>query len=89
MVEAFDSISSSIVSCIYDVREPSATADPGLVNFYFDGEVVGYDPACTDGWRWTDDTHLQVEFCGAACEQLEDGEVELIQARFGCATILI
>jgi hypothetical protein len=89
LVAAFDAISSSIVSCVYDIEEPSATADPDEVNFYFDGEVIGYDPACTDGWRWTDDSHLQVEFCGTSCETLKDGDVERISATFGCATILL
>jgi hypothetical protein len=88
LVEAFDRISSEIVSCIYDIEEPDATADPEAVNFYFDGEVVGFDDPCENGWHWTDDTHRQVEFCGTACEQLKDGEVESIGAVFGCATIL-
>ena len=88
IIEAFDAISSEIVSCVYDVGEPSATSDPDAVNFYFDGEVIGRDDACTDGWRWTDDTHLRVEFCGASCDALKDGEVTSIQATFGCATIL-
>ena len=89
--EAFDAISSSIVSCIYDIDEPDATADPAEVNFYFDDDVVGYDPTCTNGWRWTDestDEHPQVEFCGPACENLIGGGVSEIEARFGCATIV-
>jgi len=89
--DALDEISSTIVSCIYDIDEPDATADPDEVNFYFDDDVVGYDPTCTNGWRWTADStaeHPQVEFCGASCEQLSEGEVETISARFGCATIV-
>jgi hypothetical protein len=85
---AFEDISSSIATCVYDIEEPSATADPEEVNFYFDGDVVGYDDTCTDGWHWTDDTHLQVEFCGLTCDRLSDGDVENIEARFGCATIV-
>ncbi|MBI5490845.1 MAG: hypothetical protein HY905_26160 [Deltaproteobacteria bacterium] len=88
IIDAFDSISSEIVSCVYDVGEPSATSDPDAVNFYFDGDVVGYDDTCTDGWRWADAEHLRVEFCGATCDALKAGEVASIQARFGCATIL-
>ncbi|NMC70899.1 MAG: hypothetical protein GYA57_12665 [Myxococcales bacterium] len=88
LVEAFDRISSEIVSCVYDIEEPDATADPDAVNFYFDGEVVGFDDPCENGWHWTDDTHRQVEFCGTACDELKSGEVETIGARFGCATIL-
>lgn len=88
---AIDAISSGIATCVYDVGEPDATADPTLVNFYFDDEIVGYDPDCTDGWRWTAEStrdNPQVEFCGSACEQLGNGEVTQIDARFGCATIL-
>jgi hypothetical protein len=88
LVAALDAISSEIVSCVYDIEEPDATADPDSVNFYFDGVVVGYDDACVNGWRWTDATHLQVEFCGATCDQLSTGVVERIEARFGCDTIV-
>ena len=88
---AFDAISSSIVSCIYDIDEPDATADPNEVNFYFDGDVVGFDVLCENGWRWTEassETHPQVEFCGDACRRLTEGEVSEIEARFGCDTIV-
>ena len=88
---ALDAISSGIATCVYDIAEPDATADPTLVNFYFDDEIVGYDEDCTDGWHWTDEStpdNPQVEFCGAACEELGNGQVAQIDARFGCATIL-
>jgi hypothetical protein len=85
---AFDTIASSLVSCFYEIDEPDATADPNQVNFYFDGEVVGYDVTCANGWRWTDDSHQEVEFCGTACTRLMEGGVTTIEARFGCATIL-
>jgi hypothetical protein len=87
---ALDEISSEIVSCVYDIEEPDATADPTEVNFYFDGVVVHYDEDCTPGgWRWTAESraeHPQIEFCGASCEELSGGEVEHIEARFGCTT---
>jgi hypothetical protein len=88
---ALDEISSTIVSCIYDIEEPNATADPAQVNFYFDDEVVGYDEDCVDGWRWTAAStpdNPQIEFCGTTCERLSAGEVTEIEARFGCATEL-
>jgi hypothetical protein len=88
LADAFERISTSVISCIYDIEEPSASADPNAVNFYFDGEVQGFDVTCDSGWHWTDDTHLRVEFCGATCERLKTGTVESIQARFGCSTVV-
>ena len=93
---AFDDIASNIASCIYDLAPPGEGVDEDEVNFYFEtdtsppgGEVVGFDPTCTAGWRYTDDTHLQIEFCGPHCQRLMDGEVNNVVARFGCETILI
>lgn len=88
LVEAFDQISTSIVSCTYDVAEPVDSADPTAVNFYFDGEVVGYDVACRSGWRWVDEASLRIEFCGTACDRLKAGSVLRIEARFGCETVV-
>lgn len=88
---AFDAISTSIASCVYDIDEPDATADPEAVNFLFDDVIIGYDVLCENGWHWTDastDEHPQVEFCGDACRRISEGEVSEIQARFGCATIV-
>ena len=84
---ALDSISASIMSCVYDVSDHDAVADPDEVNFYFDSELVGYDATCSNGWRWTDASHLQVEFCGASCARLREGEVADVEGRFGCPTI--
>ena len=93
LVAHFDTIASEIVSCVYAIEEPSATADPEEVNFYFEltsgtEEVIGMDAGCTNGWRWTDGTHTMVEFCGPQCDRLRAGEVENIAARFGCSTVV-
>ena len=85
---ALDSISASIMSCVYDVSDHDAVADPDEVNFYFDSDLVGYDPTCSNGWRWTDATHLHVEFCGASCACLREGEVVDVEGRFGCPTVI-
>jgi hypothetical protein len=86
---AFDQIASSVVSCEFDIAEPSATADPDKVNFYFDGTVVPYDEGCAkdEGWTWTDDTHTRVRFCKAACDKLQSGDVTEVTAKFGCPTV--
>jgi hypothetical protein len=84
-------IAADVISCTYDIDEPNATADPDLVNFYFDGEVVMGNDGCAsgdEGWTWTDDSHTQVEFCPDSCEELRQGNVSKVSARFGCATIV-
>jgi hypothetical protein len=89
--EAFDKIAATIVSCVYDIGEPSAAADPDRVNFFFDGQPVGHDPTCMDGWNWTAEStpeRPQVEFCGPSCERLMDGLVSQIGAEFGCSTFV-
>jgi hypothetical protein len=86
---AFELIAASVVSCTYGVDEPAATADPENVNFFFDGEVVPWDPDCEYGvgWTWTDDTHTEVLFCDEACAQLQGGEVDEVSAVFGCPSV--
>jgi hypothetical protein len=88
---ALEAIAASVVSCIYNVDEPDAQADPDNVNFFFDGEIVYYDEDCAagEGWTWVDEDHTQVEFCDEACQQLQDGDVDEISAVFGCPTEVI
>ncbi len=84
-----DIASSMVVSCVYDVDNPEATADPGKINFYFDDdEIVGQDDDCkrNKGWTWVNDSHNRVEFCKEACDSLRNREVENISAVFGCRT---
>ena len=85
---ALDTIISSIGSCLYNIDDPDAVAHPDAVNFFFDGEIVGNDASCRDGWRWVDSSHNQVEFCGASCACLREGEVMDVEGRFGCPTVI-
>ncbi|HUT77603.1 MAG TPA: vWA domain-containing protein [Polyangia bacterium] len=89
--DAFELIAGEVISCIYDIDDPDAAADPDNVNFYFDGEVVLYDEGCAEGigWTWVDEAHTQVEFCEEACNQLKDGLVTIISAKFGCPTQIV
>jgi len=88
LYDALETIASAVISCVFDIEEPEATANPDDVNFFFDDEIVYYDEDCAAGvgWTWVDDDHTQVEFCEAACQQLEDGLVDEISAIFGCPT---
>jgi hypothetical protein len=86
---ALDTIATSIDSCVFSIDAPEASASPGLVNFYFDGEVAPMDEDCSSdsGWRWADEDHTQVEFCPDSCEQLKNGTVGELSAKFGCPTV--
>ena len=78
----------SVVSCEYEIDEPSASADPDKVNFYFEDEVVAQDEACSNGsgWRWVDKEHTKIDFCPEDCKRLKAGDVDEISAEFGCPT---
>jgi hypothetical protein len=90
LIDAFNTIGSTVVTCIFTIAEPDELADPDEVNFYFDGVIVPYDEDCSSGtgWRWVDDEHTQVEFCPDSCQQLKDLEVEEVYATFGCDTVI-
>jgi len=85
----FEEIAAAVVSCTFAVDEPAATADPDNVNFFFDEEVIPWDPDCEAGvgWTWTDDTHTEVLFCDEACAQLQAGDIDDVSAVFGCPSI--
>jgi len=88
---ALTEIANEVITCVYNVGSPDASADPNDVNFYFDGNIVYYDEDCSvgEGWHWVDDEHTQVEFCEAACELLQGGTVSNIKATWGCPTEII
>ena len=71
---ALSMIAETVISCIYDIEEPDATADPEQVNFFFDGELVAHDNGCEvgAGWTWADSSHTVVEFCQKSCDTLRD-----------------
>lgn len=89
--EALDGIAATVVSCTYDIDDPSATADPEKVNFKFDGEIVPRDDGCAQnkGWNWVDESRTQVEFCKEACDELQSGSVNKVSAEFGCPTEVV
>jgi hypothetical protein len=87
---ALDAIATSIDGCILTIGSPAASAEPGLVNFYLDGELLPMDADCSSGagWRWTNEAHTQVELCPDTCAALASGEVQEITGTFGCETVL-
>ena len=91
MEAALDTIAGSIISCVFEINDVDATADPENVNFYFDGVLVPWDENCEDGsgWDWTDTTHTAVEFCPDICAELKAGNVDEVTAIFGCPTVPI
>jgi hypothetical protein len=90
---AFDTIAVAVATCDFDIPSPSASADPTLVNVYFDGEAVPGGADCaggtSEGWAWTDDSHTRVVFCGSYCDAILAGSVAAIDATWGCPTIII
>ncbi|MCK9463403.1 MAG: VWA domain-containing protein [Proteobacteria bacterium] len=90
LTAAFNTIGTSIISCVFTIGEPDASANPNLVNFYFDDALVYMDEDCSSGsgWRWANDDHTQVEFCPDSCDLLGSGAVDEITATFGCDTII-
>jgi hypothetical protein len=90
---ALEDIAGVVNTCRYVIDDVDPSANPELVNFYVEGEVVPMDPDCTEttgtGWHWYDDAHETVEFCGDLCADIKSGSVESISATFGCATFII
>ena len=88
---AFNEVAEVVITCIFEVQSPDASADPDNVNFYFDGDVVPMNEGCGGsgvGWQWVDDAHTQVEFCPASCDDIQDGDPPDISAAWGCPTIV-
>jgi len=87
---ALNTMGATIAQCVYSISEPNASANPELVNFYFDGTVVPNDEDCSsdEGWRWANGEHTQVEFCSDSCALITGGDVDDITAVFGCDTVV-
>ncbi len=84
--QAFEEIAKSIRPCRYLLTSPSTIWDSTKVNFYFDGEVVERDRKHLDGWDWTKNDELEVEFYGPACQKIKDNLITDVRAQFGCPT---
>jgi hypothetical protein len=81
--EALTAITASVaISC--DIALDYDPPDRDLVNVYFDGVLVDYDPEA--GWEWTDDGNVAIR--GAACQELSSGNVLEVQILAGCKTVV-
>jgi hypothetical protein len=88
--ERFDEITRDLTTCEVAFRDPGPVADPTLVNFYINGRRVPLSDGdmCGWGWRWSDESHRRVTFCGPYCELLRDGLVDEVIATFGCPSLI-
>ncbi len=68
-------------SCEVVLKDPPK--DPGLLNVYFDAELVPAD--AKDGWTLEGD---EVTFHGDSCDVLSSGEVLQVQLVSGCQTVV-
>ena len=82
LLTAMQTIAVSVISC--QIKLESAPQVPDGVTIYVDGQVVPHDKTKTNGWDYTDDTHMVIELYGAACENIQDGEEHKITATFEC-----
>lgn len=88
---AFEEVTGVVSSCEFEIGAPHPSADPDLVNFYFDtkeGVPMDIHGECDDGWIWVDEEHTRVRFCGDYCTRLRDGLVGHVKATFGCPTLI-
>jgi hypothetical protein len=78
-----------IIKCAFKVENIDVTADPNLVNMYFDDTLIRYDQDCANGsgWTWTSDSYDELKFCQEACDLVNSGQVDNVHATFGCATV--
>lgn len=86
--QAFKTIANTVVSCVWDLKDPNALADPEKIQFYLDDQPVPQldspELCLTEsGWVYTDNTRSTIEFCNDACAAVRSG-TETIKARYGC-----
>ena len=91
LADELANIAAAVVSCVYEfnIEEEENEVDMDEVNVQFDGEDLLYNQDCATEteeltWTWVDEEQTQFEFCEAACDELEEGEVEEITITVGC-----
>lgn len=80
LTAALTDIAGSVISCRIDLAQPPDL--PDYVRIYMDGSEIPRDQ--DNGWTYTDSSHTAIEFMGAACDALKDGQEHDIIATFAC-----
>lgn len=70
------------ISCTIELN--AKPPDRNKVNVYFDSALIPSDQS--DGWRWVDDTHIEI--VGDRCVELQSAKVDQVQIVSGCPTEL-
>ncbi len=86
--EALSSIGQAvIVSCQYQLGAIPDEADRSNTNIYFDGLPLGRGNDCSGeaDWIWSNDDMTVIEFCPAACDMLENDQVDNLQVIIMCS----
>ncbi|MCK9523271.1 MAG: VWA domain-containing protein [Proteobacteria bacterium] len=78
-----------VVSCQFEVGtfDDEDGVDLSLANVTFDGLPIPRDDKCAAkiGWTWANDERTVIQFCEAACTQLESEGVENIRVQLACS----
>ena len=70
------------LACSIELVDPPP--DAGLVNVFFDGEIVPYDPE--NGWTFSDARTVQMQ--GEACALMQTGQVLQADIVAGCPVVI-
>lgn len=84
LVDAFNSIIGSVVSCDYTLSQQPDS--PDLLRIYFGTTEVFRDTSHTMGWDY-DTTSMKLTFYGATCDQVKAGTAGNLVVSYGCPRI--
>ena len=80
LVEALQSITTSLIPCIYELNHSVTT--PISLQVHIDDDLILHDPNREDGWDLLGRTRLG--FFGTSCNLLRDNQSHHIQAYLNC-----
>jgi hypothetical protein len=84
LVNTLNKIAGQIVSCNYALQ--SAPDHPDLVTIQSDGMDVPHDTTHMNGWDFGP-MNLSIVFYGTACNDLQNGVTQMVQAVYGCPPV--
>ncbi len=83
LVSELGRVTQALADCT--LRLEMAPPDPNLVDMRLDGHSLYRDVRHMNGWDWGDDTHREIVFYGATCDQIHDSSGgSRLAAAFGC-----